>query len=125
MNTPDMNDAWRSDPDFLGFKDVAIEVLQHGGEPRLIDEAARPYTQASDHPVVKLAKAAMADGKTDRAKTNMITRLLHETGNSKTAPLMYCVDLFDAVVQNDPIGERIALKELARGTKRKEWEEAV
>ncbi len=122
-----MNADWSTDTHFEDLRDALTRMLEHdNGKPfPLLAESAKPYPHPEDHPIIVLARRAVAEHATEQAKTTIIRRLLDETGNRKTYPVILCVDLFDAIVENDVIKQRQALKELARGLKRPEWNEAV
>ncbi len=122
-----MSTDWQNDPHFAEVRDALAHLLSYDGDKniRLLELAAKPYAHAEEHPIILIARRAIAEGATEQAKTTLIRRLLDETGNRKTYPIVLCVDLFDAVVEKDVIKQRQSLKELARGTKRPEWNEAV
>ncbi len=116
---------WQGDAHFLELQDALARLLENGNQTkrRLLDMATQTYADSEKHPVVVLARRAMKENATDAAKETMLQRLLEETGNSVTGTVRYCAELFDAVIANDRVTQRQALKELAR--KRTEWQEAV
>ncbi len=113
------------DGDLEQFARLAIDLFKAS---RLIDVMSQPVDRPEKHPMVRVARQAIQQGRVQETRARLERQFKEELADIRDhraveRRVIYILAVYDAAVRQDPIQLREAVRLVTK--KRSEWTEAV